>query len=52
MRKTKYVFLGVFVAVLGLWGLVATIPVSAARMNQNFQAPRSAAGAWEARATL
>jgi len=57
LHKTKYVLLGVFVTALGLWGLAVTIPnsfssgevVSAAKMNQNFQALKDAVDALEAK---
>ncbi|ADR37596.1 hypothetical protein Ocepr_2146 [Oceanithermus profundus DSM 14977] len=57
LQKTKYVFLGIFIAALGLWGLAVTIPnsfssgevVSAAKMNQNFQALKDAVDALEAK---
>lgn len=50
LQKTKYILIGIFIAALGLWGLAVTIPnsfssgevVSAAKMNQNFQALKSA----------
>ncbi len=50
LQKTKYIFLGIFLAALGLWGLAVTIPnsfssgevVSASKMNQNFQALKAA----------
>ena len=50
LQKTKYTLFGIFLAALGLWGLAVTIPnsfssgevVSAAKMNQNFQALKAA----------
>jgi len=57
LQKTKYVLLGVFLSALGLWGLAVTIPnsfssgevVSASKMNQNFQALKTAVDALEAK---
>ncbi|WP_456413420.1 hypothetical protein, partial [Oceanithermus profundus] len=57
LYKTKYVLLGVFVTALGLWGLAVTIPntfssgevVSAAKMNENFQALKTAVDTLEAK---
>ncbi|GEM90106.1 hypothetical protein [Oceanithermus desulfurans] len=50
LQKTKYTLLGIFLAALGLWGLAVTIPnsfssgevLSAAKMNENFQALKAA----------
>ncbi len=57
LKKTKYILLGVFLTVLGLWGMAVTIPnsfssgdvVSAAKMNQNFQALKTSVDALEAK---
>ena len=59
LQKTKYIFLGIFLAALGLWGLAVTIPnsfssgdvVSAAKMNQNFQALKAAVDQLESKVT-
>ncbi|WP_456413315.1 hypothetical protein [Oceanithermus profundus] len=56
-QKLKYALLGFLVAALGLWGLAVTIPntfssgevVSAAKMNENFQALKDAVDALEAK---
>ncbi|GEM90783.1 hypothetical protein [Oceanithermus desulfurans] len=57
MQKTKYVLIGLFISALGLWGLAVTVPnsfssgdvVSASKMNENFQALKSAVDALEAK---
>ncbi|WP_287408143.1 hypothetical protein [Oceanithermus sp.] len=57
LQKTKYTLFGIFLAALGLWGLAVTIPnsfssgevVSAAKMNENFQALKTAVDALEAK---
>jgi len=59
LQKTKYIFLGIFIAALGLWGLAVTIPnsfssgdvVSAAKMNENFQALKTAVDQLEGKVT-
>ena len=59
LQKTKYIFLGIFLAALGLWGLAVTIPnsfssgdvVSASKMNQNFQALKAAVDQLEGKLT-
>ncbi|ADR37630.1 hypothetical protein Ocepr_2181 [Oceanithermus profundus DSM 14977] len=56
-QKLKYALLGFLVAALGLWGLAVTIPnsfssgevVSAAKMNENFQALKTAVDTLEAK---
>ncbi|WP_287417464.1 hypothetical protein [Oceanithermus sp.] len=53
----KHVLLGIFLSALGLWGLAVTIPnsfssgdvVSAAKMNENFQALKAAVDTLEAK---
>ncbi len=58
LNKTKYVLMGIFISALGLWGLAVTVPnnfssgdvVSAAKMNENFQALKAAVDALEAKA--
>ncbi|WP_287372064.1 hypothetical protein [Oceanithermus sp.] len=57
LQKTKYTLFGIFLAALGLWGLAVTIPnsfssgevVSAAKMNQNFQALKAAVDTLESK---
>ncbi len=56
-RSMKHVLLGIFLSALGLWGLAVTIPnsfssgdvVSAAKMNENFQALKAAVDTLEAK---
>ncbi len=55
LQKTKYTLFGIFIAVLGLWGLAVTLPhtfssgqvIKASEMNANFNALKNAIGALE-----
>lgn len=55
INKAKYVFLGIFLASLSLWGLAVTVPnsfnsgdvVSAAKINANFNALKTAIASLE-----
>ncbi|WP_457633818.1 hypothetical protein [Oceanithermus desulfurans] len=60
LQKTKYTLFGIFLAALGLWGLAVTIPnsfssgevVSASKMNQNFQALKTAVDQLESKVVV